>query len=89
MTEFDKGVKRLEIGAALSTHCHIEYLKSKGKRSSSIWTAIQDWEAGELISDKNELSTLTTMLVEAFMLELIAKELKQEVERMGNKEEEI
>lgn len=36
MTEFDKGVKRLEIGAALSTHCHIEYIKSKGKRSSSI-----------------------------------------------------
>lgn len=87
MTEFDKGVKRLEIGAALSTQCHIEYLKSKGKRSSSVWAAIQDWEARELVSAKNELSTLTTMLVEAFMLELIAKELKQEVERMGNKEE--
>jgi hypothetical protein len=88
MDEFDKGVKKLEIGAALSTHCHIEYLKSNGKRSSSIWTFLQNWEAGELVSDKNELSTLTTMLVEAFMLELIAKELKQEVERMGNKEEE-
>lgn len=87
MDELDKGLKKLEIGMALSTHCHIEYLKSKGKRSSSIWKVFQEWEAKEILSSKNELSTLTTMLVEAFMLELVAKELKQEVERMGNKEE--
>lgn len=86
MTEFDKGIKSLEILAALSTYHHVEYLKSKGKRSRSIGSFIQEWEAGELVSDKNKLSTRTTMRIEALMLELVAKELKQEVERMGNKE---
>ena len=73
MDEFDKTVKTLETGAALPTQSHIEHLKSKGKRGCSIWTAIQDWEARELIGDKNKLSTPTTILAEAFVLELIAK----------------
>lgn len=88
MDELDKGIKRLEIEMALSTQCHIEYLKSKGKRSSCIWPVFQEWEAKEILSSKNELSTPTTMLVEAFMLELVAKELKQEVTRLANKKEE-
>ena len=87
MAEFDKGVKNLEIGAAILTRCHIEYLKSKGKIGSSTLEAVQEWETEALLSDKSERSTLDIMLFEAYMLELIAKELKQEVERMGNMEE--
>ena len=34
MTEFDKGVKRLEIGAALSTHCHIATSSTSNQKES-------------------------------------------------------
>ena len=88
MNRLDRAISDLDTDATISTVLHIKYLKSKGKCGSSIWEAVQDWEAGELSRDKNELSTLTTMLVEAFMLELVAKELKQEVEKMANEKEE-
>ena len=88
MDGLDEGIKRLEIGARLLALSHIEYLKSKGKISSSLWEAIQGWETDELSGDKSKQSTLKILPFEVYLLELIVKELKQEVERMGNKEEE-
>lgn len=89
MTEFDKGIKKLEIGAAILTRCHIEYLKSKGKIGSSTLEAVQEWETKELSKDKSEQSTLNIMMFEAYMLELVAKELKKEVERATHKERKM
>lgn len=48
---------------------------------------IQEWETEELSEDETEQSTMDTMLIEASILEIIAKGLKQEVERMANEEE--
>ena len=49
---------------------------------------IKEWETEELSANETGQSTITTMQLEAFMLELVAKVLKQEAERMINKEEE-
>ena len=89
MTEFDKEIKKLEIGATILTRCHIEYLKSKGKIGSSTLEAIQEWETEALLSDNSEQSTLDIMLFEAYMLELVAKKLKKEVERTTHKERKM
>ena len=87
MDELDKGIKKLEIGGALLALSHIGYIKSKGKIGSSLWEALQEWETEELSGDKSEQSTLIVILFEVHVLELIAKVLKQEAEKMGNKEE--
>ena len=87
MNKLDKAIIGLDADAAISTVLHIRYLKSKGK-CGSIWEAVQDWEAGELSRDKNEGSTIATMLVEAFVLDLISGALKQEAERMADEKEE-
>lgn len=89
MDKLDKGIKKLEIGATILTRCHIEYLKSKGKIGSSTLEAVQEWETEALLSDKSERSTLDIMLFEAYMLELVAKELKKEVERTTHKERKM
>lgn len=89
MDKLDKGIKKLEIGAAILTRCHIEYLKSKGKIGSSTLEAVQEWETEALLSDKSEQSTLDIMLFEAYMLEFVAKELKKEVERTTHKERKM
>ena len=48
---------------------------------------IQEWETEELLANETEQSTIGIMQLEAFMLELVAKSLKQEAERMAKKEE--
>ena len=88
MNKLDKAIIGLDADAAISTVLHIRYLKSKGKCGSSIWEAVQDWEAGELSRDKNKGSTIATMLVEAFVLDLISGALKQEAKRMADEKEE-
>ena len=88
MSRLDKAIIGLGADAAISTSLHLVYLKSKGKCGSSIWEAVQDWEADELSRDKSEESTLTTMLVEAFALDLTSGALKQEAERMADEKEE-
>lgn len=88
MNKLDKAISDLGAGAAISTSLHLVYLKSKGKCGSSIWEAVQDWETDELSRDKNEGSTIATMLVEAFVLDLISGALKQEAERMADEKEE-
>ena len=88
MNKLDKAIVGLGADAAISTSLHLVYLKSKGERGSSIWEAVQDWEAGELSRDKNDGSTIATMLVEAFALDLISGALKQEAKRMADEKEE-
>ena len=88
MNRLDKAINGLGTDAVISTVLHIKYLKSKGKCGSSSWEAVQDWEAGELSRDKNEGSTIATMLVEAFVLDLISGALKQEAKRMADEKEE-
>lgn len=88
MSRLDRAISDLDADAAISTVLHIRYLKSKGKCGSSIWEAVQDWETNELSRDKSEESTLTTMLVEAFVLDLISGTLKQEAKRLAGEKEE-
>ena len=88
MNKLDKAIIGLGADAAISTSLHIKYPKSKGKCGSSIWEAVQDWETDELSRNKNEGSTIATMLVEAFVLDLISGALKQEAERMADEKEE-
>ena len=88
MNKLDKAISDLGANAAISTSLHIKYLKSKGKCGSSIWEAVQDWESDELSRDKNEGSTIATMLVEAFVLDLISGALKQEAKRRADEKEE-
>ena len=88
MNKLDKAISDLGADAAISTSLHLVYLKSKGKCGSSIWEAVQDWETDELSRDKNEGSTIATMLVEAFVLDLISGALKQEAKRMAGEKEE-
>lgn len=87
MNRLDKAINGLGTDAAISTVLHIKYLKSKGK-CGSIWEAVQDWETDELSRDKNKGSTIATMLVEAFVLDLISGALKQEAKRMADEKEE-
>ena len=87
MNKLDKAISDLGADAAISTSLHLVYLKSKGK-CGSIWEAVQDWETDELSRDKNEGSTIATMLVEAFVLDLISGALKQEAKRMAGEKEE-
>lgn len=88
MNKLDKAIIGLDADAAISTVLHIRYLKSKGKCGSSIREAVQNWEAGELSRDKNKGSTIATMLVEAFVLDLISGALKQEAKRMADEKDE-
>lgn len=88
MSRLDKAIIGLGADAAISTSLHLVYLKSKGERGSSIWEAVQDWETDELSRGKNEGSTIATMLVEAFVLDLISGALKQEAKRMAGEKEE-
>ena len=88
MNKLDKAINDLDTDAAISTSLHLVYLKSKGKCGSSIWEAVQDWETDELSRDKNKGSTIATMLVEAFVLDLISGALKQEAKRMADEKEE-
>lgn len=88
MNKLDKAISDLGADAAISTSLHLVYLKSKGKCGSSIWETVQDWETDELSRDKNEGSTIATMLVEAFVLDLISGALKQEAKRMAGEKEE-
>lgn len=88
MNKLDKAINGLGTKAAISTALHIKYLKSKGKCGRSTWEAVQDWETDELSRDKNKGSTIATMLVEAFALDLISGALKQEAKRMADEKEE-
>lgn len=88
MNKLDKAIIGLDADAAISTSLHLVYLKSKGKCGSSIWEAVQDWETDALSRDKNKGSTIATMLVEAFVLDLISGALKQEAKRMADEKEE-
>lgn len=88
MSRLDKAIIGLGADATISTSLHLVYLKSKGERGSSIWEAVQDWETDELSRDKSEESTLSTILVEAFVLDLISGTLKQEAKRMADEKEE-
>lgn len=88
MNKLDKAIIGLGADAAISTILHLVYLKSKGERGSSIWEAVQDWETDELSRDKREESTVATILVEAFVLDLISGALKQEAKRMADEKEE-
>lgn len=87
MSNLDIEIKKLETKIATSIAIHIIYLKSRGQYGSSILEPIQEWETEELSANETEQSTITTMQIEAFMLELVAKSLKQEAERMANEEE--
>ena len=87
MRNLDREIKELENGIATSIAIHIQYLKTKGFYGSSILEPIQEWETEELSEDETKQSTMGTMLIEASILEIIAKGLKQEVERMANEEE--
>lgn len=87
MRNLDEEIKELENKIATSIAIHIMHLKSKGQCGFSILETIRDWETEELSDDETEQSTMTTMLIEASILEIIAKSLKQEVERMINEEE--
>lgn len=88
MSNLDIEIKELEIYAVLATASHILYLKTHGNYGASIWETFQEWETNELSGDKSKQSTLNILPFEVYTLGLIVKELKQEVERMGNKEEE-
>lgn len=88
MNELDIEIKKLENNIALLTALHIQYFKTKGVCGGSIWKVFQGWETKVLSGDDGEESTLTAILIEADILEAVAKILKQEIERMGNKEEE-
>lgn len=87
MRNLDREIKELENGIATSIAIHIQYLKTKGFYGSSVLEPIQEWETEELSENETEQSTMDTMLIEASILEIIAKGLKQEVERMANEEE--
>ena len=87
MRNLDREIKELQNGIATSIAIHIIYLKSKGQYGSSIVESIQEWETEELSANETEQSTIGIMQLEAFMLELVAKSLKQEAERMAKKEE--
>ena len=87
MSNLDEEIKELKNNIAISIAIHIMYLKSKCQCGSSILEPIQEWETEELSKNETEQSTITTMQLEAFMLELVAKSLKQEAERMANEEE--
>lgn len=87
MSNLDIEIKELEIYAALATASHIQYLKTHGNYGASIWEVFREWETNELSEDKSKQSTLKILSFEVYVLGLITKELKQEVERMGNKEE--
>ena len=87
MSNLDIEIKELETKIAISIAIHIIYLKSKGQYGSSIVESIQEWETEELSANETEQSTIGIMQLEAFMLELVAKSLKQEAERMAKKEE--
>lgn len=87
MNKLDIEIKELEIYAVLATASHLQYLKTHGNYGASIWEVFQEWETNELSGDKSKQSTLNILPFEVYMLGLITKELKQEVERMGNKEE--
>lgn len=88
MDELDIEIEKLENNVALFTALHIQYFKTKGVCGGSIWKVLQEWETKVLSGDDGEESTLTAILIEAGILEAVAKILKQEVERMGNREEE-
>lgn len=88
MDELDIEIEKLENNVALFTALHIQYFKTKGVCGGSIWKVLQEWETKVLSGDDGEESTLTGILIEACILEAVAKILKQEIERMGNKEEE-
>lgn len=87
MSNLDEEIKELETMIAISIAIHIQYLKTNRIFGSSIFEAIQEWETEELSANETDRSTITTMQLEAFMLELVAKSLKQEAERMVNEEE--
>ena len=87
MSNLDEEIKELENKIATPIAFHIIYLKSKGQCGFSILETIQEWETEELSEGETKQSTTTTMLIEASILEIIAKSLKQEAERMANEEE--
>lgn len=87
MSNLDRELKELENNIAISIAIHIQYLKSNGFFGGSILEPIREWETEALSKNGTEQSTITTMQLEAFMLELVVKSLKQEAERMANEEE--
>ena len=86
MNEIDIEIEKLENNVALFTALHIQYFETKGVCGGSIWKVLQEWETKVLQGDDSEESTLTAILIEACILEAVAKILKQEVEIVGNKE---
>lgn len=86
MDELDIEIKKLENNVALLTALHIQYFKTKGVCGGRIWKVLQEWETKVLSGDDGEESTLTAILIEAGILEAVAKILKKEVERTTHKE---
>ena len=86
MDELDIEIEKLENNVALLTALHIQYFKTKGVCGSRIWKVLQEWETKVLSGDDGEESTLTAILIEAGILEAVAKILKKEVERTTHKE---
>lgn len=89
MDELDIEIKKLENNVALFTALHIQYFKTKGVCGYNIWKVLQEWETKVLSEDDSEESTLTAILIEAGILEAVAKILKQEVERTTHKERKM